>query len=139
MAKEESIQVEGNVVEALANTQFRVELENGHQVMAHVAGKMRKHFIRIVPGDRVVVEVSPYDLKRGRADVLSSERWQAECDPCRFGFVFQQFPVDVHLPAIEFLRLTLNGGIDCFGVLRDERNHWKRQQQGQNDQHAGHI
>jgi translation initiation factor IF-1 len=66
MAKEESIQVEGNVIEALANTQFRVELENGHQVMAHVAGKMRKHFIRIVPGDRVVVEVSPYDLKRGR-------------------------------------------------------------------------
>ena len=66
MAKEEAIQVEGNVVEALANTQFRVELENGHQVMAHVAGKMRKHFIRIVPGDRVVVEVSPYDLKRGR-------------------------------------------------------------------------
>jgi len=66
MAKEEAIQVEGNVVEALANTQFRVELENGHEVMAHVAGKMRKHFIRIVPGDRVVVEVSPYDLKRGR-------------------------------------------------------------------------
>jgi len=66
MAKEEAIQVEGNVIEALANTQFRVELENGHQVMAHVAGKMRKHFIRIVPGDRVVVEVSPYDLKRGR-------------------------------------------------------------------------
>ena len=66
MAKEEAIQVEGNVVEALANTQFRVELENGHLVMAHVAGKMRKHFIRIVPGDRVVVEVSPYDLNRGR-------------------------------------------------------------------------
>ncbi|MCA9085243.1 MAG: translation initiation factor IF-1 [Planctomycetaceae bacterium] len=66
MAKEEAIQVEGNVIEALANTQFRVELENGHIVMAHVAGKMRKHFIRIVPGDRVVVEVSPYDLKRGR-------------------------------------------------------------------------
>ena len=55
-----------DVVEALANTQFRVELENGHIVMAHVAGKMRKHFIRIVPGDRVVVEVSPYDLNRGR-------------------------------------------------------------------------
>jgi len=66
MSKEEAIQVEGSVIEALANTQFRVELENGHQVMAHVAGKMRKHFIRIVPGDRVVVEVSPYDLKRGR-------------------------------------------------------------------------
>jgi translation initiation factor IF-1 len=66
MAKEEAIEVEGNVVEALANTQFRVELTNGHTVMAHVAGKMRKHFIRIVPGDRVVVEVSPYDLNRGR-------------------------------------------------------------------------
>jgi translation initiation factor IF-1 len=66
MAKEEAIEVEGVVTEALANTQFRVELENGHLVLAHVAGKMRKHFIRIVPGDRVVVEVSPYDLNRGR-------------------------------------------------------------------------
>jgi translation initiation factor IF-1 len=66
MAKEEAIEVEGRVVEALANTQFRVELDNGHKVLAHVAGKMRKHFIRIVPGDRVVVEVSPYDLNRGR-------------------------------------------------------------------------
>ena len=66
MAKEEAIEVEGKVTEALANTQFRVELDNGHQVLAHVAGKMRKHFIRIVPGDRVVVEVSPYDLNRGR-------------------------------------------------------------------------
>lgn len=66
MAKEEAIEVNGKVVEALANTQFRVELENGHQVLAHVAGKMRKHFIRIVPGDRVTVEVSPYDLNRGR-------------------------------------------------------------------------
>mgnify|MGYP001819087938 CR=1 FL=1 len=66
MAKEEAIEVEGVVTEALANTQFRVELENGHMVLAHVAGKMRKHFIRIVPGDRVVVEVSPYDLNRGR-------------------------------------------------------------------------
>lgn len=66
MAKEEAIEVEGTVTEALANTQFRVKLENGHQVLAHVAGKMRKHFIRIVPGDRVIVEVSPYDLNRGR-------------------------------------------------------------------------
>lgn len=66
MAKEEAIEVQGVVKEALANTQFRVELDNGHIVLAHVAGKMRKHFIRIVPGDRVVVEVSPYDLKRGR-------------------------------------------------------------------------
>ena len=66
MAKEEAIEVSGRVTEALANTQFRVELDNGHQVLAHVAGKMRKHFIRIVPGDRVIVEVSPYDLNRGR-------------------------------------------------------------------------
>jgi translation initiation factor IF-1 len=66
MAKEQAIEVEGTVVEALANTQFRVELENGHIVLSHVAGKMRKNFIRIVPGDRVKVEVSPYDLGRGR-------------------------------------------------------------------------
>ncbi len=66
MAKEEAIEVEGEVVEALANTQFRVKLQNGHQVLAHVSGKMRKNFIRIVPGDRVIVEVSPYDLNRGR-------------------------------------------------------------------------
>lgn len=66
MAKEEAIEVEGTVSQALANTQFRVELDNGHEVLAHVAGKMRKHFIRIVPGDRVTVEVSPYDLSRGR-------------------------------------------------------------------------
>ncbi len=66
MAKEEAIEVQGIVKEALANTQFRVEMENGHIVLAHVAGKMRKHFIRIVPGDHVTVEVSPYDLSRGR-------------------------------------------------------------------------
>ncbi|QDT63188.1 translation initiation factor IF-1 [Calycomorphotria hydatis] len=66
MAKEEAIEMEGVVTEALANTQFRVELDNGHEVLAHVAGKMRKHFIRIVPGDRVKVEVTPYDIKRGR-------------------------------------------------------------------------
>jgi translation initiation factor IF-1 len=66
MAKEEAIPMEGTVSEALANTQFRVALDNGHSVLAHVAGRMRKHFIRIVPGDRVKVEVSPYDLTRGR-------------------------------------------------------------------------
>ena len=66
MPKEEAIDVEGDVFEALANTQFRVKLTNGHIVLAHVAGKMRKHFIRIVPGDHVHVEVSPYDLNRGR-------------------------------------------------------------------------
>ncbi|MGA7703254.1 MAG: translation initiation factor IF-1 [Thermoguttaceae bacterium] len=64
--KEEAIEVEGNVTEALANTRFRVQLESGHTIIAHVAGKMRKHFIRIVPGDRVRVELSPYDLTKGR-------------------------------------------------------------------------
>jgi translation initiation factor IF-1 len=66
MPKEESIEVEGVVTQALANTQFRVRLENGHEILAHVAGKIRKHFIRIVPGDKVRVEVSPYDLTKGR-------------------------------------------------------------------------
>jgi translation initiation factor IF-1 len=64
--KEEAIEVEGIVAESLPNTMFRVELENGHQVLAHISGKMRKHFIRILPGDRVRVELSPYDLERGR-------------------------------------------------------------------------
>jgi translation initiation factor IF-1 len=66
MAKEEQIRVEAVVKEALPNTTFRVELENGHQVLAHISGKMRMHFIRILPGDRVTVEMSPYDLTRGR-------------------------------------------------------------------------
>lgn len=66
MAKEEAIPLEGTVVEALPNTTFRVEVDGGHMVLAHVAGKMRKFFIRIVPGDKVTVEVSPYDPSRGR-------------------------------------------------------------------------
>ena len=66
MAKEEAIQVEGTVVEALPNTTFRVELDNGHEVLAHISGKMRQHYIRILPGDRVQVELTPYDLSRGR-------------------------------------------------------------------------
>jgi len=66
MAKEEPIQVEGTVVETLPNAMFRVELENGHRVLAHISGKMRMHFIKILPGDRVTVELSPYDLTRGR-------------------------------------------------------------------------
>ena len=66
MAKEEGIQVEGTVVEALPNATFRVELENGHQLLAHISGKMRMHFIKILPGDKVTVEMSPYDLSRGR-------------------------------------------------------------------------
>ncbi|MDA2983623.1 MAG: translation initiation factor IF-1 [Actinomycetota bacterium] len=64
--KEDSIQMEGTVREALPNTQFKVELENGHSVLAHISGKMRMHYIRILPGDKVVVELSPYDLSRGR-------------------------------------------------------------------------
>ncbi|MBU1625956.1 translation initiation factor IF-1 [bacterium] len=66
MAKEEPIEVEGTVIEPLPNTMFRVELENGHKVLAHISGKMRKNFIRILPGDKVTVELSPYDLTRGR-------------------------------------------------------------------------
>ena len=66
MAKEEGITVEGTVVEPLPNAMFRVELDNGHKILAHVSGKMRKYFIRILPGDRVTVELSPYDLTRGR-------------------------------------------------------------------------
>ena len=67
MAKEEtSLEVQGKVVAALANTQFRVRLDNGHEIIAHISGKMRKNFIRILPGDKVAVELSPYDLNRGR-------------------------------------------------------------------------
>jgi len=66
MAKKDAIRLEAKVLEALPNAMFRVELENGHKVMAHVSGKMRMHFIRILPGDTVVVEMSPYDLNRGR-------------------------------------------------------------------------
>lgn len=66
MAKEEPIKVDGTIVETLPNASFRVELENGHKVLAHISGKMRMHFIRILPGDKVTVELSPYDLSRGR-------------------------------------------------------------------------
>lgn len=66
MAKEEVIEVEGTVVEPLPNAMFTVELDNGHTVLAHISGKMRMHFIRILPGDKVKLEISPYDLTRGR-------------------------------------------------------------------------
>jgi translation initiation factor IF-1 len=66
MAKRERIEVEGKVITVLPNTMFRVELANGHQVLAHISGKMRKHYIKILPGDRVLIELSPYDLSRGR-------------------------------------------------------------------------
>jgi translation initiation factor IF-1 len=66
MPKEDAIQVEGKVLETLPNAMFRVELENGHKVLAHISGKMRMHFIKILPGDKVTLELSPYDLTRGR-------------------------------------------------------------------------
>ncbi len=66
MAKEDAIEVIGTVLETLPNAMFRVELDNKHQVLTHISGRMRKHFIRILPGDRVQVELSPYDLSRGR-------------------------------------------------------------------------
>lgn len=66
MAKEDAIEVMGTVLETLPNAMFRVELDNKHQVLAHISGRMRKHFIRILPGDRVQIELSPYDLSRGR-------------------------------------------------------------------------
>ena len=66
MAKKDAIEVAGKVVELLPNTMFRIELDNGHRVLAHISGKMRLNFIRILPGDRVVLEMSPYDLSKGR-------------------------------------------------------------------------
>ena len=66
MSKEDVIEIEGTVVESLPNAQFRVELHNGHQLLAHISGKLRMNFIRILPGDKVTVELSPYDLSKGR-------------------------------------------------------------------------
>lgn len=66
MAKEDVIELEGTVLEALPNAMFRVELENGHKILAHISGKMRMHYIKILPGDKVTVQMSPYDLTRGR-------------------------------------------------------------------------
>ena len=73
MAKEEPIQIEGKVVELLPNTMFRVELPNGHRILAHISGKMRLHFIRLLPGDKVLVEMSPYDLSKGRITFRQKE------------------------------------------------------------------
>ena len=66
MSKEDIIEVEGKVIDTLPGAKFKVELSNGHEIMAHVSGKIRMHYIRILPGDRVTVEISPYDLSRGR-------------------------------------------------------------------------
>ena len=74
MAKEEAIEVEGTIIEPLPNAMFRVELDNGHKVLAHISGKMRMHFIKILPGDRVTVELSPYDLTRGRVTFRSKNK-----------------------------------------------------------------
>ena len=72
--KEDAIVLEGTVIEPLPNAMFRVELDNGHKVLAHISGKMRQHYIRILPDDRVVVELSPYDLTRGR--IVYRYKWQ---------------------------------------------------------------
>jgi translation initiation factor IF-1 len=66
MAKQKAIKVDGKIIEALSNAMFRVELENGHVITAHISGKMRMHYIKLLPGDKVAVELSPYDLTRGR-------------------------------------------------------------------------
>ena len=76
MAKEEPIRVEGTVVELLPNTMFRVELPNKHRVLAHISGKMRLHFIRLMPGDKVMVEMSPYDLSKGRITFRQKQETQ---------------------------------------------------------------
>ena len=81
MANKEVIELTGTVVETLPGTQFRVELENGHRIIAHVAGKMRKHYIRIVPGDSVTVELTPYDLTKGRISFrLRDEQKRSDYD-----------------------------------------------------------
>lgn len=74
MAKEESIQMPGTVIETLPNTMFRVKLENGHVIIAHISGKMRKNYIRILTGDAVMVELTPYDLTKGRITFRSADR-----------------------------------------------------------------
>ena len=76
MAKEEALRLEAKVVEARPNAMFLVELENGHRILAHVSGKMRMNFIRILPGDRVTVEMSPYDLSKGRSCIVNSSTEQ---------------------------------------------------------------
>lgn len=73
MARKDAIEVIGKVVELLPNTMFRVELDNGHRILAHISGKMRLHFIRILPGDRVMLEMSPYDLTKGRITYRQKE------------------------------------------------------------------
>jgi len=83
MAKEESFEVQGKVTAALANTRFKVRLENGHEVLAHISGKMRKHFIRILPGDTVTIALSSYDLSQGRITYRGPLRQKPAADAPR--------------------------------------------------------
>ncbi len=83
MAKEESFEVQGKVTAALANTRFKVRLENGHEVLAHISGKMRKHFIRILPGDTVTIALSSYDLSQGRITYRGPLRQKPPADAPR--------------------------------------------------------
>ena len=78
MSKEDVIEVEGTVVEALPNTNFKVELENGHQILAHISGKLRMNYIKILPGDKVKVELSPYDLTKGRITWRAKQLYKAK-------------------------------------------------------------
>lgn len=80
-SQKEVIKLQGKVVEALPNTQFKVELENGHTIIAHISGKMRKHYIRLVPGDRVEVELTPYDLTKGRISFRLRDEQKASFKP----------------------------------------------------------
>ena len=81
MSKEDVLEVEGKVLEALPNAMFKVELENGHKILAHISGKLRMHFIKILPGDKVTVEISPYDLSKGRIT------WRAKISPICIGLI----------------------------------------------------
>ena len=83
MSKNDVIEMEGHVVEALPNAMFQVELPNGHQIMAHISGKMRMNFIRIYPGDKVTIELSPYDLTRGRITWRSKGLGKTDAAACR--------------------------------------------------------
>ena len=94
MAKEEAIEVEGRVKEALANTQFRVELDIGGEVIAHVSGKMRKNFIRIIPGDRVKVEISPYDLRAAGSPIAVGSKRAA------IGSIFEKLEAFLKRPRV---------------------------------------
>ena len=76
MAKQSAIEQDGTIVEALSNAMFRVELENGHEIIAHISGKMRMHYIKILPGDKIRVEMSPYDLSKGRITTKNSQRYE---------------------------------------------------------------